>query len=345
MAALLVVVHHWTAWGSSVDLGNIGIQLFFVLSGFLITGILLDQRTLLETGESNTWEILSIFYKRRALRIWPVMFFTLALVWLAGNRFERQDDMLYHMLFSSNILFFLRGEFCSSLAHFWTLAVEQQFYLVWPFVILFTRRSRLEFAIIAAIAIAPLFRLALFTEGFTQFAQFNVFPLGNTDSLGTGSLMAFWLRKPAEDLEIRWRWFRRAVWAAVVGLAVAFTMSLPANPSQTFYAIIFASMIVGAYRGFEGIAGRILEMPFLIGLGTISYGVYVYHVFAPRAVGMALRSLDAPQFLQIGIPLFGLSATLTLLVSVASWKLLEKPVLKLGRRPSLSSSTVGPFSN
>jgi hypothetical protein len=182
-----------------------------VLSGFLITGILLDQRTLLETGESNTWEILSIFYKRRALRIWPVMFFTLALVWLAGNRFERQDDMLYHMLFSSNILFFLRGEFCSSLAHFWTLAVEQQFYLVWPFVILFTRRSRLEFAIIAAIAIAPLFRLALFTEGFTQFAQFNVFPLGNTDSLGTGSLMAFWLRKPAEDLEIRWRWFRRAV--------------------------------------------------------------------------------------------------------------------------------------
>lgn len=338
IAASLVVVHHWTPWGHAAGLGNIGVQLFFVLSGFLITGILLDQRRRVEAAETGFWRALVTFFERRAARIWPVMFLTLALVWLAEGRFERREDLIWHAFFGSNILFFLRGEFGSSLAHFWSLAVEQQFYLIWPFVILFAPYRWLEAIILTAVVVAPLTRLALVSEGYTDFAQYNVLPFATSDSLGMGALMALWLRLPSSDAEPRWRLLRWVSGVAAVGLVVAVLSSAPANVAQTAYAVLFATIVVTAYRGIGGVGGRLLERPALVALGTISYGVYVYHVFAPRAVGMALRSFDAPSVLHSGVPLFALSAALTLLVATLSWRLMERPILALGHRarPSLS---------
>lgn len=193
-AAALVVFHHWTPWGNVLGLGNIGVQLFFVLSGFLISGVLHDQRSLLEAGGITYRSGLRTFFVRCAARIWPVMFLTLALVWLAGDRFERRTEMLWHALFGSNVLFFARGEFESSLAHLWSLAVEQQFHLVWPFLMLFAPRKWLEPITVVSIVVSPLTRLALARSGYTHFAQYNVLPFANLDSLGVGALTALWRR-------------------------------------------------------------------------------------------------------------------------------------------------------
>jgi peptidoglycan/LPS O-acetylase OafA/YrhL len=119
---------------------------------------------------------------------------------------------------------------------------------------------------------------------------------------------------------------------AIVGLVIATLGSDNTNVAQTFYALLFASVIVAAYRGIGGIGGRLLESPSLVALGTVSYGIYVYHVFAPRAVGLGLRALEAPSVLHSDVPLFILSFILTLLVAALSWRLIERPIMSLGRR-------------
>jgi peptidoglycan/LPS O-acetylase OafA/YrhL len=327
IAVALVVVHHFSPIGHALGLGNIGVQLFFVLSGFLITGILLDHRSALEAGTSDLRRALVTFWQSRAARILPVVFVTLAAVFLAGDRFARREDMLWHFAFASNLLFFHRGEFGSSLAHFWTLAVEQQFYLVWPLLILFIPRRFLEASILSLVVLAPVTRLLLYTAGYDNFAQFNVLPFSNFDSLGLGALIATWKRLP--DARARSRWRLLSAFGLVSALAVVanrYLGPLPANMEQSLYAIAFAWVIAAASEGMPGLAKRLLEWRPLVGLGVISYGVYAYHVFAPRLVGAGLRALDAPTDLQSGVPLFVLSATLTLAAASLSWLLMERPI-------------------
>jgi peptidoglycan/LPS O-acetylase OafA/YrhL len=271
------------------------------------------------------------------------MFLTLAIVWLAGDGFERREDMLWHVLFGSNVLFFLRGEFGSSLAHFWSLAVEQQFYLAWPFLILFAPKKYLETVILALIVIAPLSRMALAAHGFTHFAQFNVLPFANFDSLGLGALMALWLRRSATEVAERWSVLNWAALMSLAGLVASPWATVPGNVEQTLYAVLFALLIVAAFRGIGGTVGRLLENPMLVALGTISYGVYVYHMFAPRIVGAVLRKFEAPLVLHSGLPLFLFSAFLTLVVATLSWRLMEAPILSLGKRSSQSVSRFRPM--
>jgi peptidoglycan/LPS O-acetylase OafA/YrhL len=327
IAVALVVLHHWTEAGRSMDLGNIGVQLFFVLSGFLITGILLDMRASLESGQRSLRGILSTFWQGRAARIWPVCFLTLAVVFLAGDRFENRVDFVWHAVFASNFLFMERGEFGSSLAHFWTLAVEQQFYAVWPFVILLAKRTWLEPMMLALIILAPVTRAGIYVAGYHHFTQYNLLPLASFDSLGLGALVALWGQLSAAQSAVqRRRLAVAAIFAAVVFVGSQVLGPLPANIQQTFYAIVFAWLISLASSGLPGPAGRLLQSRVFAGLGTISYAVYVYHMFAPRIVGAGLRAMNAPVQLQQGVSLFALSALLTLLAASLSWFLLERPI-------------------
>jgi len=245
--------------GHQANLGNLGVQLFFVLSGFLITRILLSLKDRYVTGVTDRRQTLLSFFLRRAARIWPIYFLTLALVFAAGDRFEHRSDMIWHALFASNFLFFRRAEFGSTLSHFWTLAVEQQFYLLWPLLVLYVPQRHLEKVILVLILVAPLTRLALYTAGFTDFAQYNVLPLANFDSLGFGALVALWSRIPVMEANGRWRTLSLSAAAALLPLVAQTFVPLPANLAQTLYAVVFAWLIAGAREGFTGVVGRTLE--------------------------------------------------------------------------------------
>lgn len=157
--------------------------------------------------------------------------------------------------------------------------------------------------------------------------------------------MAIWLRLPTETARQRCRMLRVVSGFAVVGLVLAFLVSAPTNIAQTMYPTLFGGLIVAAHRGIGGIVVRVLRSSILFALGTISYGDCVYYVLAPRAVGAALRAVDAPVILHSGAQLFLLLAGLTLLVATVSWRLMERPIVALGQWPRYSTRAVRSLPN
>ena len=176
----------WSHWERPYQFGipfGAGVHLFYVLSGFLITGILLDVRE-----RADRVAGLKAFYIRRALRIFPAFYLTLALAWIADVPPVR-ETFWWHALYLSNVQIVVSGEWPGAISHFWSLAVEEQFYLLWPWLIVWVPRRWLVPAIVAAIAVAPLFRLWLAMIGYRE-TMLGVLTPGWLDSLGVGALLA-----------------------------------------------------------------------------------------------------------------------------------------------------------
>lgn len=153
---------------------------FFVLSGFLITRILLQSK---ESGASRGL-VLRDFYARRVLRIFPAYFCTLAVLWvLEVGDIDRTIG--WHALYLSNVYLCVHKKLGSLWAHFWTLSVEEQFYLLWPLVVVAASRKMLARIAVGAIVFAPLFRAAMRT-GFPQLESTMLMP-SCVDALGAGS--------------------------------------------------------------------------------------------------------------------------------------------------------------
>jgi peptidoglycan/LPS O-acetylase OafA/YrhL len=191
IAVMFVFLHHWTQLG--FDLGIIGVQLFFVLSGFLITGILLDLRQSVDSGSQTVGFSLRHFYVRRFLRILPLYYFCL-LFFVCLDRFSIRETIVWHSLFLSNVLFFLQGEFHGPFSHFWTLAVEEQFYIFWPWVVLLLPLRFLPRVLVLLIVLSLVVRAALFFGGHVRFAQHSTLVFANFDTLGLGALAGCFAR-------------------------------------------------------------------------------------------------------------------------------------------------------
>src|ERR1700751_1592145 len=182
----VLIDHFWpTRILDFVDLGHIGVCLFFVLSGYLITGILLRFRSSIEGGRSDVATALRRFYIRRFLRIFPPYYALLTL--MVVTKFpDVRNTLWWHAGYASNFLFALQGSWTPWVtSHFWSLSVEEQFYLVWPFLILLIPRSRLVAVVIAIIVSSPLFRLIALLAGTNDVTLYVATP-ASLDALGPG---------------------------------------------------------------------------------------------------------------------------------------------------------------
>jgi peptidoglycan/LPS O-acetylase OafA/YrhL len=189
IAVTMVIATHWepratTFWFN----GGFGVKLFFVVSGFLITGILLDARNKAERLGFRRTAVLKSFYARRFLRIFPLFYATLVLTFLLGVPAVR-EFIWWLIAYLGNVLLALRGVWLDGIAHFWSLAVEEQFYLVWPVLMLFTPRRLLLPLIASAIVFAQLFRLVFYLEGINEITV-GVLPFASLDTLGLGAMLA-----------------------------------------------------------------------------------------------------------------------------------------------------------
>jgi peptidoglycan/LPS O-acetylase OafA/YrhL len=319
-----------------VDLGWMGVQLFFVLSGFLITGILLDDR-----GNPRA---LRDFYIRRTLRIFPLYYgalilFTLVLPALGWIPASYRDHAIWYWLYAANwTLPFLGG----GLPHFWSLCVEEQFYLFWPWLVLQMDASKvLRLCIVLAVA-GMLARTALRLGG-TEPAALYMWSVSRIDALALGGAVAAWLRLPGnlERAIARSRAFMTfGIAAWVAGFLT--TGAYPANglADQTFgYTVLSASfaavLLAFAARDAQGEGRSWLAGPVLTRLGLYSYGMYVFHKPLHDLVGKpALAALGYADRVptELGLAYIATGMLATFVLGAASYHLYESRFLALRGR-------------
>jgi peptidoglycan/LPS O-acetylase OafA/YrhL len=326
IAVLLVLLHNTDKYPSLhlhlvSDNGWMGVDLFFVLSGFLITGILLD------TKQSEGY--FKNFYARRCLRIWPlyysVLFFMFVVVPIlrpeAHTIFEaRSSPWWAYPVFLQNFLVPIPTMAAGALGVTWSLAVEEQFYLVWPLVVRFCTQAQLRRIAIAVICFSPVLRFCL------SLHQINIY--SNTfcrlDGLMAGALLALVIRSasfvPSNLLTRAWVTLLVSAPLALV-IEVAFharwiVFSLTALTSVSFiYVSLFSTQ-----RWLHAF----LTNRFLVFTGTISYGIYLLEKIP----------LDAAKTFHLDRhPLLALPITVaaTYALAALSWSVLERPVLRLKR--------------
>jgi peptidoglycan/LPS O-acetylase OafA/YrhL len=320
VAVSLVMAFHFIPWiDRYAPLGSIGVRLFFVLSGFLITRILLDARSVEPSAA------LRSFYVRRGLRIFPLFYLVLALAALI-NIGPVRDTIAWHVSYLTNFYLFDRGNWHGSISHLWSLAVEEQFYLVWPFVVLWLPERRLPVAVTAMVCLAPVSRLLI------GGPMNSVLPLSCVDSLGAGALLAL----PATRQAMMSAGFLIGGPLTIASLALrAAGYGSPATEVALDFGVsLSAAWFVGrAAKGFTGWIGACLTARPVTYAGTISYGLYLYHGFMPYLLGRYITGfIDMPWMTRSALLTAGTIAT-----AAASWRFFEAPILKYKDRLATSS--------
>jgi peptidoglycan/LPS O-acetylase OafA/YrhL len=345
IAVLSVFLGHYAHF----RFGGIGVDIFFVLSGFLITGILYDAR--------DTPHRFRNFYIRRILRIFPA-YYALWFVLLALTPLLHIDWQFANLLWPAylgNWLPFLAPDSSNQLlaypqghlvllntGHFWTLCMEEQFYLLWPIVV-FTVRNRSTLLRICAVTIvlSPLLRIALgvFTSQ-TFFSGLSGATFCRFDEFLFGGLAALALRgQSAEKIRCAGPYLFWSGGAAVVVFAIASLRMLGRNPDGVIMQnwIMFAGITIACTLALGMLLmcldkttwlGGILNLTPLRALGRLSYGFYLWHDVPHAFFEHAIRIVHlSPRGLGLIIPFTG-----TLVLTLASYHLIERPFLKLKTR-------------
>lgn len=341
-AVFMVLIHHFPGpFPEGISYGAFGVQLFFVLSGYLITRILLVGRR--QTGEDGRLAGIRIFYIRRFLRIFPVFYFILFLTALL-DIVPVRETFFWHFFYVSNFYFARLGDWHGSVSHFWTLAVEEQFYLVWPFVMFFTPAKLLPKMILAFILAGPVFRFLGAVSGMNEIALITL-PLSNVDALGLGALLGYLSLTHERYVELGSRLARWGLWAGLPVYALdfflrkAYLLRLPVltGVAKTGLSLFFVGVIFHVSRGVKGPVGRVLSFGPLVYMGRLSYGLYIYHNFTPILMHAIARSFGLetplPKMAEFGANLFVLA-----IVAMLSWHLFEKPVNDLKRHWEMGRS-------
>jgi peptidoglycan/LPS O-acetylase OafA/YrhL len=333
---------HGQRWLGYVPSARLGVQLFFVLSGFLITGILLIARNRVICGESRLFELRQ-FYTRRFLRIFPLYYAVVLAGAFLGVPGFRQP-LLWHLTYSTNIANAITGQWFGASAHFWTLSVEEQFYLVWPWLILLSPQRWLVPAVLGVAIVGPFFRCVFAIFDWSHMAVYTLTP-SSLDAFGLGGLLAIARERQQArgSNDMRRRLTRTGLLMGTP--AVALTFSPLAWPGHYFWlftiganlasALLFTWLIDRAADGFTGVIGRLLTWRPLLYTGKISYGLYLFHfivvfVILHRIMDSSLVRPMKPIILRNAVAIFALAA-LTFIAASASWFFYERPLLRLKR--------------
>lgn len=343
VAVLLVVVSHFrilviwpTPWNSVNNFmagGFLGVDLFFVLSGFLITSLLL-----VETKRRNVRGVLRRFYVRRVFRLMPAI-----LVFLASHAILalwENTSMRSELRSARAVIFYhLNWHFIwdpkhsvIDFGHLWSLAIEEQFYIVWPIVLLGLVLIRLKPQVIIGVILSLIFvvylrRVALWNDG-VRWTQIYTRTDARVDSLLIGALAAF-----------VFRYFRVPPMLSKMMMYVSLLVALSTfayfgprvesskflyNSGFTLIAVLFAFVVFGLANSESGL-GKALSCRPLRFVGKISYGLYIWHLPVFRVLARHMET--GTRIGRLGLGLF-LAFTATLI----SWYAVERPALKLKNR-------------
>lgn len=328
MIAVVAVVLAHSGVGTLFFSARHGVAGFFVLSGFLITWLLLKEHE--KTGTVS----FRNFYMRRSLRIFPA-YYAFLLVSISWDLFRGNEDIkdvivpgLFYFMNYHNAL---EGHSSSSIAHVWSLAIEEQFYLLWPMLFVFLmgrgRQYAMAFLIIASLVVLVWRSYAYSYLEYGASYAYNAFDT-RFDNLAIGCLLAFLVEKRGVLKVLDG--VSSQFWMPFIPLGLLFwskeygSSDYAYGPAFTIDALLLAILLVQLIRLSAGRFWGWLNHPVSIYLGVISYPIYLWHVWGLQA-GDKLDFL--PQWLQLisGVIISGLLAA-------ASYHFLEKRFLRLKHR-------------
>ncbi len=334
IAVLLVLFEHWAPENSVLKLlpvGMIGVTLFFVLSGFLITQILIKSRNLSEEMDSNKIHSAKQFYIRRTLRIFPIYYITIFILYFFNIQDLRQK-FLWFLFYASNFYFYNIHNWDGSLSHLWTLAVEEQFYIIWPFIILFIPKRLLLRSIIFVIFLGPLFRMVLFyfsDRSDWTVSFIHVLTPSCMDCFGLGALLAYFRINENKSFILRNK--PALIFLSLNILSIIILLFFEENIFSVFLfrfniSAICLFIISKTSLGFSGFLKNIFENKILMYLGKISYGLYLFHNFIPLIYSAFKMPAIQDAYLK-----FMVQVSILIFISSVSWFLIEKPINNLKR--------------
>jgi peptidoglycan/LPS O-acetylase OafA/YrhL len=355
IAILLVLVHHFTVFDPSTTfgawlqftalLGWCGVDLFFVLSGFLITGILIDAR--------GSPRYFSSFYMRRSLRIFPLYFLVVFLSFVVLPLFPRLSILLVgptpvpqwpYWIYLVNFAIAERNQFIHGILDIaWSLAIEEQFYIVWAAVV-WLLSPRLLGPLCALIVVtAAVLRTLAIDQGAEPIAVY-VLPHFRADSLALGGLLAWLARRalltPLRRVSPTW-----VVAAALGAVAIAVSEESPwwwepwtQRVGYSLLALAGGGLVVAAVtRPSQSLWQRALSASWLRACGKYSYCMYLIHLPISRLLQeFVISAEDFPALLgavwpaQVGY--YVVASGLTFAVAWVSWRTFEAPILRLKAR-------------
>ncbi len=322
------------------DLG-VFIAFFFVLSSYLITRILLDAKKKAQDKGFARWKVGIAFLVRRTLRIFPGYYvYLLLLILLPVGAPEVREHLGYFFGYMYNILIFITKSYGHLTAHLWTLAVEEQFYLFWPWLILFIPTRHLPKLFFVLTVTAMCFRV--YEVGRMEHFNTEIFPMltltpSALDAFAAGGFLAY---AHFNGYTERSRWFDGFLLLVLAG----WIMLIVTNHRRIFYAMdrffvsVYAIAILHkAQRGYRGFFGKVLENPAVQYLSKISYGIYLYHMLATvffwklfdrvsnyyLTQGTDLQGLR--QFLENPYIIFWIGLVIAMGLATISWYCIELP--------------------
>jgi peptidoglycan/LPS O-acetylase OafA/YrhL len=296
--------------------GSCGVDLFFCLSAYLITEILLRERR--NKGSIN----IRSFYVRRVLRIWPLYFSFLAFMILAAPRFLKQESLTRPqaamlLLLVGNWIYLL-GPIHSAASILWSVSIEEQFYLTWPLIVKFHARH-IHAVCIGLLGTATLYRMFLVSRHL-RYDAFWEGTFSRIDAICIGALIAIYLDGRTPKVSRPWlifggltALFAAVYWGRFLGPRALFTYPL--------VAACCGVILLGT------LSARSEQNPILVKLGRMSYGLYVFHAFSLK---LAEQRVHLQRF-QYPVQMLCAGA-LSVLLASASYRWLESPFLRLKDR-------------
>jgi peptidoglycan/LPS O-acetylase OafA/YrhL len=356
IAVFLVLIDHWLIPLNPFSfLGHLGVVIFFVLSGFLITRILFENADSCRYNRSSPFVKMIRFIYRRSLRIFPIYFLLL----IIGSFFSLsnfKDVSIWLISYTPNFYIITHNKWIGVWDHLWSLAVEEQYYLLFPYFVFFVSIARYPRLLVCMLLLGLGSRFGFYLmashetkETYWMISYVN--PLAAIDSFGLGGILAylFHYQKLVFEKLVSKSYLLPVSLMLFIAVLVLSTHAIYVHDNiweivfERFFAGIFAFFLIAQSLGnATWIFGRFLTLNWVSFLGQISYGIYLYHnvvynyyhVDGNTIIGYLAKffpnlSLEMPNFIFLK---FGLSILIVISLASLSWFFIEKPINRFKNR-------------
>jgi peptidoglycan/LPS O-acetylase OafA/YrhL len=334
IAVFLVLFSHYYDFGKYGNLGYFGVNLFFFLSGYLITSLMIRDKIKIISGELTTGKALKIFFIRRSLRIFPLYYFVILLLFVLGDQktgTNVRQDIGYYGFYLVNLKYYIEKSWDGIASHFWSLSVEEQYYLFCPFLFFICPNKWLKYGVLMVGLLSISIKIILMLENYSMFNHILLFTCVYKFCLGSMLTMnPSWISNRLL--------MRQSIHFVILFFVLAYIFSL-VYESRWDWIIqectcfgIFVYLLFHVRYVNNGFWHHFFSNPLVRHLGKISYGIYVYHLIVPWVVLNILSRGGMLSFIENNHLFYPICILVTIVVSHFSYFYFEKYFLNLKSR-------------